>query len=720
MGNNNVSLFNGSSYIGSPSSRRVHLEETIEETEGVIRILKKRMLDKTRKEAMLTQQVQQARANEAALKAEVEKENNTQKILRKRIEEAEDRREKLKQQSDNKYVKTLENDKNISSLSMQIRDLNEELNRNLSKERRVTQMLLHAQRKCREMETELADVRHDNQRTEDDVDNKENSKYDLEDKLNETSDIALRDAQRAQVDSVSLEKDLDIAKQDHREVQEALENLNSTASVVMQDLELNQELHQRMKAELERRIEDQERGNEKLVQSIAGIARSEMDLLADIQTEESGISKLREQIEDKSKIMVDTNRRICEIEQDLSEFDRDLAAKRMEIEEANRVLEMFKSQHTILEAQVEKTFEQNRRLEKELGSEETTANDLLQRLQKLKEEESDLRLRLSQGEADMQHLETALKMRKDSEQETRNKLHAQREIVEDLSEQHREASLRLQDMSARMQRKHGMVEKLKSDLQNMEAEYNKAHRDLSVRKNAMQGELDEHEDEVKRLESELSTSDGKLKDMQDLLTEVKMRDDSTQTNLRTKIEEETLVSESLEEKMRNAMHKIRILTSELRSSTERCENADAQLKQNDSSAADMEKINSEESTALTNQLRIESSRRDDEAKALQNEKNELHRLQMTFDEVVQQKQRIGKQIRSLKFESETAANEIESKKQSMFVFSFFSSHLFPSPYSHFLRLTNPSFSSQVRSRKLQGLEQKSLRRRSCNLELTTG
>ena len=60
---------------------------------------------------------------------------------------------------------------------------------------------------------------------------------------------------------------------------------------------------------------------------------------------------------------------------------------------------------------------------------------------------------------------------------------------------------------------------------------------------------------------------------------------------------------------------------------------------------------------------MESAKREDEASALQQETNELHRLQMTFDEVVQEKQRLGKQIRQLKFDAESAANEIESKKQ---------------------------------------------------------
>ena len=220
----------------------------------------------------------------------------------------------------------------------------------------MTSQLLHAQRKCREMETELADVRHDNQRTQDNVDNKLNEKYELEEKLNQMTDLVLRDAQRAQVDSVSLDKDLEIARQDHREVREKLENLNLIANAVMSDLRLNQELHEKSKMELERRIQDEEAGNERIVQDIAKITRLETDLLADIHTEESGIETFKQELADKSRMMIDTNRRICEIEQDLSDFDRELASKRMEIEEANRVLEMFKSQRTVLEAQVEKTY----------------------------------------------------------------------------------------------------------------------------------------------------------------------------------------------------------------------------------------------------------------------------------------------------------------------------------------------------------------------------
>ena len=181
-------------------SRHVHLKETVDETESVVKILKKRMLEKSRREAILTQQAQQARANEATLSAELERETTTQKTLRRRIEEAKDRRDGLKQQNDSKIVTLLECDKQKSTFTMQIRDLNEELNRTLSKERRVTSQLLHAQRKCREMEAELADVRHDNRRTQDNVDNKLNEKYELEEKLNQMTDLVLRDAQRAQVD----------------------------------------------------------------------------------------------------------------------------------------------------------------------------------------------------------------------------------------------------------------------------------------------------------------------------------------------------------------------------------------------------------------------------------------------------------------------------------------------------------------------------------------
>jgi len=648
---------------GNARSRRVHLKDTMEETEGVIKILKNRMLEKTRKEAMLTQQVQQARADEASLTTELEKEKTMQISLRRRIEEAEDRRERLKEQSNSKDISLLQHDKQKSSLIMQIRDLNEQLNRTLSKERRVTSQLLHAQRKCREMETELADIRHDNQRTQDMVDNKEHEKYDLEDRLNNMKDITLRDAQRAQVDAVSLEKDLEIVRQDHREARESLENLNTVASAVMSDLELNQELHEKIKMELERRIEDEEAGNERIVQEIARVSRNEMDLLADIQTEENGIETLQEQLQDKSKMIVDTNRRICEIEQELSEFDRDLASKRMEIEECNRVLEMFKSQRTVLEAQVEKTYEQSQRVEKELSSEEATANELQERLRKLRDEESELRLRMSQGEADTLMLRSAMKSRTESEQETRDKLFRQREILETLSEQYREAKLQLQDHSAKLERKIVMVEKLRGDLQNLEADYNKAHRDLSMRKNATQGELDEHEDEVKRLEGELSTSDRRLRDMQDMITQIKAKNEDTQIELRSKIEEGTLLTENLEEQMRNNLHKNRLMSSESKKLNERLQSAEAHLNQNDAQASDMATLNSEETTRLTDQVRMESAKRDDGASALQQETNEMHRLQMMFDEVVQQKQRLGKQIRQFKFEAESAANEIESKKQ---------------------------------------------------------
>ena len=126
---------------GDARSRHVHLKETVEETESVVKILKKRMLEKSHREAILTQQVQHARANEATLSAELEREMTTQKTLRRRIEEAKDRRDGLKQQNDSKIVTLLECDKQKSTFAMQIRDLNEELNRTLSKERRVIAQL---------------------------------------------------------------------------------------------------------------------------------------------------------------------------------------------------------------------------------------------------------------------------------------------------------------------------------------------------------------------------------------------------------------------------------------------------------------------------------------------------------------------------------------------------------------------------------------------------
>ena len=51
-------------------------------------------------------------------------------------------------------------------------------------------------------------------------------------------------------------------------------------------------------------------------------------------------------------------------------------------------------------------------------------------------------MRMSQGEADMMMLRSAMKSRTESEQETRDKLFKQREIVETL-EQHREAKMGL-------------------------------------------------------------------------------------------------------------------------------------------------------------------------------------------------------------------------------------------------------------------------------------
>ena len=47
-----------------------------------------------------------------------------------------------------------------------------------------------------------------------------------------------------------------------------------------------------------------------------------------------------------------------------------------------------------------------------------------------------------------------------------------------------------------------------------------------------------------------STSDRRLRDMQDMMTQIKTKNEDNTMKLRTKIEEETLRSESLEEQMK--------------------------------------------------------------------------------------------------------------------------------------------------------------------------
>jgi len=192
----------------SMSLKTATLQSSVDESDAVAELLKKRLLEKTRYEAVLVQNLQNAKANEQMLSQQLQNERDLASQLENTTKELESQIENLRMQAENKGRKELGMTKDISALEMKIKDLGATLDKTMDKERKAVQHVSEAHRKSRELESELQDLRMENARLSDAVEKKESQTTELMRTLDQTKDVVIREMQQAQVKTIALQKDV--------------------------------------------------------------------------------------------------------------------------------------------------------------------------------------------------------------------------------------------------------------------------------------------------------------------------------------------------------------------------------------------------------------------------------------------------------------------------------------------------------------------------------
>ena len=150
--------------ISSSGMKQQNLRSAVDESNAVGSLLKKRLLEKTRYEAVLVQGLQSARATEGVLRQQLNDEIKFREQLQRQIKDLDGSVERLKGQTDEKGRKEVAQIKQINALEMKIKDLMTSLETTTERERRAQQQVVEAHRKSRELERELMDLRMQNQR----------------------------------------------------------------------------------------------------------------------------------------------------------------------------------------------------------------------------------------------------------------------------------------------------------------------------------------------------------------------------------------------------------------------------------------------------------------------------------------------------------------------------------------------------------------------------
>ena len=179
--------------------------------------------------------------------------------------------------------------------------------------------------------------------------------------------------------------------------------------------------------------------NNALCAELAEKARQEMALLAEVQSAESARGVLLVQLDDKTKLALELGKRLHALSLHMSNVQDKLTEKNLLSEELTRTCELIKSESKVLQAQLSQEQSQLSATAAQHRRESSTLDELQEQLRKLRNDDTDHKLRMRQAEADAEVLQETLVTKTKEAEKHQQELNATRMETDMLVEQCREA-----------------------------------------------------------------------------------------------------------------------------------------------------------------------------------------------------------------------------------------------------------------------------------------
>jgi len=664
----NAAMFGTSRAIGrGKTADRMYAEAEKEESNSTssraTSMLREQLLNQADQEAALNQAGSRLRASEKVLKERLRSEQTRHEVEKRTLKESEGQLKLLHQQNNDRLRKMEGSQKSITLLEMRIRDLQNQMAETNDQEHKTSDHNLETNRKVRELERELLDLSMENTKLADELEDKLERKDKLFQSSEKIKDESLRAKQRADVQSIALEHELTaqtLAKEPldmrYADVLEEYRNAQN-------EMKTQQELHTQTKLELVKRLADEEAANNALVQEIAQKVTIESGLAADLAEEIAAKDVIIAQMEDKDGLCLEMGKRLHKMENAFFELSRDLKARDGETEGLMQLVEKMKSASKVLNAKLEMEQASTRKLVSWTQMERMTAEELDQKLLKLRNNETSHALAVKQEEAMGQRLREKLEETTTLVSTTREALHSCLAEKDFKEEKVKEVEGDLKILNGKFAKTSALVEKLHRQLNERTRTFDNKHKAFLMAANELQGKVSEKDDEVNRLSARMKKSDDQVQNMQQMLEESAEKSEHERILKSEEINALDDLNVQLESELRQQTNRNKLMETDLQNSEDRIKFASNRMTGNEDKAADMAKLNSEELMELQGRLRKETENLNALTSQFNKNKTDLSRLIAQFDAEDHMKRRLQMNLRNEKHEHDVISGQLEDNKE---------------------------------------------------------
>jgi len=630
----------------------------------LIEVIRSKLLQATDSETRLTQEVSRLQADERVLKERLVAEQKDRSADRLRLKEVENDLKDAHQMLGDRNRKLEAGKKAISLLEMKVRDTNAQMSNTNHTEHKTTAHFLEANRKVRELERELFDLSMENEKMTDGIEQAIEKKQRLFQETERVKDEMLRESQRADVQRIALEHNLKQLMLEKEPLDLRHSDTITEYRECQSEMETNQELHERTKIELEKRLADEEAANNALVKDIAAKSNVETGLAADLAEETAAKDVLVRQIEDKDGLCLEMGKRLHKLEGLFIELSRELKEKDRESEELIQMKEDLLSKTKILSAKLEGDQEATRKLAQWCQTERIAAEDLESKLTVLNNNETAHSIAIKQEEA-MEHrmkdkIATLVQRIKDTKAELHNSLATldfRKEKLEELEED-------LKHMNDKYSKEALAVEKLQRQLNERTRTFERKHKQFTLAKNDLEGKVGEKDDEIHRLNARMKKSDGEVESMQQMLEEAAEKAEHERVKIAERITALDDLNTNLQTELRQQLTRNTRMEEDLRNSEARIKTASERMIENENKAAELAKLNEEELMELQMRLKSESDKCHTAEAMLARDKHKLTGLAAEFDAEDHAKRRCQLNTRQEKHDHDDIARKLEDNKEA--------------------------------------------------------
>jgi chromosome segregation ATPase len=650
-------------HMSSQQLKNDNLMASVAKAEHDCANMRRELLESASREAALVQKALSMRVNEEMLNERVHDEVKSRHGLVTQIKGMQGELEALKLKCNDASRRDMGCSKSMAVLEINISDLQKQLQQTISSERKVTQRSTDSLRSSRTLERELMDLRLQNQRICDDIEKMQRTAHHMSQEKELHKDRLLRDLQQHQIKGISLQHELDEKTVFKEQVEQDMAMHVRRREALAEEMRVNLVLINKDRQEYEKRLEEEEDANNAMVEEIAKKAMSLQMMEIEAKSATESRDMLQAQVDDKHALTLELGKRLHSMQMHYGEVERHLEDVTAMHEGATKALESSRADINILQARLEKEQSNTRAMVKWHNREASCGEDLDDKCNQLKTNDTEHTLRYKQAIADKAALRERLENKSMGGDSVREQVHDAHAVMNSLEEKTREASEELTGMTLRYEKKSAIVGNQVRELKELNREWNESKSRNSVTLNKMHADDEELNDELRRQQGQMDKSNKQLTDLHELLQETTDKNNGLKEKVMAQVTELKAANDELSEELNAQMKRNGLMQNDLLNSERRIKGVQAQMAKNDFTAQKMKEINSEEQTMLQTKLDQESLHLDKLGLDVQNSALSLRGLKTEFENCVRSKRMLQKQLREEKFDEERMSATLEAKKE---------------------------------------------------------